>query len=251
MSEPQSEPNERRHIVVSGGSRGLGHAIVAGLLEAGCRVSAFSRNTSEFCERMVGSADGFFFETADVRDARALAGFLGKAREQFGIPYGLVNCAGVAADGLLATMREDQVEEVIATNLLGAIRLTRLVVRQMLLRPGGGGSIVNVSSVSGLRGYRGLSVYGATKGGLDALTRSLARELGPSRIRVNSVAPGYFPTVMTASLDDAQREQILRRTPLGRLGALEDVVGPVKFFLSDAAAFVTGTVLVVDGGMTA
>jgi 3-oxoacyl-[acyl-carrier protein] reductase len=251
MDESPAEQNEHRHIVVSGGSRGLGQALVVGLLEAGYRVSAFSRNASEFSTRMAGSADGFCFEVADVRDERILMNFLSKARDRFGIPYGLVNCAGVAADEPLATMREEQAEAVVSINLLGAIRLTRLAVREMLLRPEGGGSIVNISSVSGLRGYRGLSVYSATKAGLDGLTRSLARELGPSGIRVNSVAPGYFPTDMTAALDDAQRQQIARRTPLGRIGALADIVGPVKFFLSDEAAFVTGTVLVVDGGMTA
>jgi 3-oxoacyl-[acyl-carrier protein] reductase len=249
MSESQAASALEKHVVVSGGSRGLGQALVAGLLDASYSVSTFSRTRTDF---IAGLAENprLFFEEADVRDPQALSGFLGRARQRFGIPSGLVNCAGVAADGLLATLREDQIDDVIAVNLTGAIRLARLVIRLMLLRKDGG-SIVNISSVSGLRGYRGLSVYGATKAGLDAMTRALARELGPSRIRVNSVAPGYFPTLMTAGLDDEQRQQILRRTPLGRLGAAEDVLGPVKFLLSPDSAFVTGQVLVVDGGMTA
>ena len=113
-----------------------------------------------------------------------------------------------------------------------------------------GGSIVNISSVVGLRGYRGMAVYGATKGGLDAMTRALARELGAWKIRVNSVAPGYLRTEMSATLEDSQLEKILRRTPLQRLGTPADVVGPVRFLLSDESAFVTGQVLVVDGGIT-
>jgi 3-oxoacyl-[acyl-carrier protein] reductase len=113
-----------------------------------------------------------------------------------------------------------------------------------------GGSIVNISSIIGLRGYSGLSAYAATKGGMDAMTRALARELGERRIRVNSVAPGYLETEMTHGLDDRQREQIVRRTPLGRLGNPQDVVGPVSFLLSDRAEFITGQVITVDGGIT-
>ena len=109
---------------------------------------------------------------------------------------------------------------------------------------------MNISSVVGLRGYRGMAVYAATKGGIDALTRALARELGSWGIRVNSVAPGYLRTEMSETLKGEQLEKILRRTPLGRLGVPEDVVGPVKFLLSDESAFVTGQVLTVDGGIT-
>ena len=113
-----------------------------------------------------------------------------------------------------------------------------------------GGSIVNISSVVGLRGYRGMAVYGATKGALDAMTRALARELGAWKIRVNSVAPGYLDTEMSAGLNEDQLQKIVRRTPLERLGTPADVVGPVRFLLSDDSAFVTGQVLVVDGGIT-
>jgi 3-oxoacyl-[acyl-carrier protein] reductase len=155
----------------------------------------------------------------------------------------------VAIDHLLATMRDDAIDAMIETNLRGTIRLTRLVVRRML--PLRRGSIINISSIVSQRGYRGLAVYSATKAGLDAMTRALARELGAWKIRVNSVAPGYLNTEMTSKLSEDQQGQILRRTPLGRLGTSDDVLGPVKFLLSEDAGFITGQVLVVDGGITA
>jgi 3-oxoacyl-[acyl-carrier protein] reductase len=160
-----------------------------------------------------------------------------------------VNCAGVATVGVLGLLGDDKIDQAIATNLRGTLTLTRWAVRQMRLE-NRGGSIVNVSSVVGLRGYRGMAVYGATKGGIDAMTRALARELGSWKIRVNSVAPGYLRTAKNASLEEPQLAKILRRTSLGRLGVTDDVLGPAEFLLSDDAAFVTGQVLVVDGGIT-
>ncbi len=240
--------SNRRHVVISGGSKGLGRALVVGLLEAGYRVSTFSRGRTEFVNQLAENPD-FFYDTGDVCDARSLAGFLREAKGRFGPAYGLINCAGIATVGVLAMLRDDQIDQAIATNLRGTMTLTRLAVRQMRLGDCGG-SIVNITSVVGLRGYRGMAVYGATKGGIDAMTRALARELGSWKIRVNSVAPGYLRTEMSASLDEDDLGKILRRTPIGRLGVPEDVVGPVKFLLSDDAAFVTGQVLVVNGGIT-
>ncbi len=247
MSEAVGDES-RRHVVLSGGSRGLGRSLVEGLLKAGYRVSTFSRHATEFVEQ-ASSDPSFHFEVADVCDVLSVSRFLETAREKLGPPYGLVNCAGVAVVGVLALMRDADMDKAIATNLRGPLTLTRQVVRQMRARDGGG-AIVNISSVVGLRGYRGMAVYGATKGGLDAMTRALARELGAWKIRVNSVAPGYLRTEMSASLEDKQLDKILRRTPLQRLGTPEDVIGPVKFLLSDDAAFVTGQTLVVDGGIT-
>jgi 3-oxoacyl-[acyl-carrier protein] reductase len=247
MNEPKSDPI-RRHVIISGGSRGLGKTLVEGLLASGYLVSTFSRNRTEFTDQLATNA-AFFFEPADVCDPQTLSQFLEGAKEKFGPPYALVNCAGVATVGVLPLLRDQQIDEAIATNLRGTLVLTRMVLRQMRLR-GGGGSIVNISSVVGLRGYRGMAVYAATKGGIDALTRAMARELGSWGIRVNSVAPGYLRTEMSETLKAEQLEKILRRTPLGRLGVPEDVVGPVKFLLSDESAFITGQVLTVDGGIT-
>jgi 3-oxoacyl-[acyl-carrier protein] reductase len=247
MSE-QTNLLAKRHIIISGGSRGLGRTLVESLLHFGYCVSTFSRNRSDFVDQSTCRPD-FLYETADVCDGPSLDRFLAAATDRFGPAYGLVNCAGIAAVGVLATMRDDVLDQAIATNLRGALSLTRRVIRQMRLHQQGG-SIVNISSVVGLRGYRGMVIYGATKGGLDAATRALARELGSWKIRVNSVAPGYLDTEMSASLGPKELEKILRRTPLQRLGTPADVVGPVKFLLSEESAFVTGQVLVVDGGIT-
>jgi 3-oxoacyl-[acyl-carrier protein] reductase len=244
----QDETTARKHVVISGGSRGLGQALVDGLLRAGYLVSTFSRKPTEFVSGLASESD-FYFEQADVRDPASTKRFLEAARARFGPPHGLVNCAGIAVVGVLALLRDDQIDAAVATNLRGAMTLTRQVVRQMRLLKEGG-AIVNISSVVGLRGYRGMTLYGATKGGLDAMTRALARELGAWNIRVNSVAPGYLRTEMSSSMDQPQLQKILRRTPLRRLGTPADVVGPVRFLLSDESAFVTGQVLVVDGGIT-
>ena len=146
-------------------------------------------------------------------------------------------------------MPESRIDQLLSINLAGTLHLTRRVVRSMLLEQGDG-VILNISSIIGLRGYRGLSAYAATKAGMDGITRALARELGGRQIRVNSVAPGYLTTEMTHGLDIDQQDQIVKRTPLGRLGTSEDVRGVVLFLLSDAANFITGQVLVVDGGIT-
>lgn len=243
-------PNQGdKHVMVSGGSRGVGMSLVAGALAGGYSVSAFSRKPSEFTDSLSGNARFAFFP-ADMADADSLARFVTAATKRFGIPYGLINGAGIASAGVLATTRPEQIDELLATNLGGPLHLTRLVVRQMITR-GDGGAIINISSIIGLRGYSGLAAYAATKGGLDAMTRALARELGPRGIRVNSIAPGYLETEMTHGLDEGQKQQIVRRTPLGRLGRPGDVVGPALFLLSDAAAFICGHVLIVDGGLTA
>ena len=237
------------HVLISGGSRGLGASLVDGLLHAGYRVSTFSRSATPLTEQW-GTSNDFYFRTLDVTDLVALREFVADSIEKLGPIYGLINCAGMAVDGVLATMPPQQIDRVIEVNLAGTLHLTNLVVRRMLVQKERGGSIINISSIIGLRGYSGLSAYAATKGGMDAMTRALARELGDRQIRVNSIAPGYLDTEMTHGLDDRQRDQIVRRTPLGRLGTPADIVGPVLFLLSDESAFITGQVLVVDGGTT-
>jgi 3-oxoacyl-[acyl-carrier protein] reductase len=161
----------------------------------------------------------------------------------------LVNNAAIGSHGVLATMYNSDIERLIRINTLSPIVLTKYVVRYMMAD--GGGRVVNIASIIGFTGYSGLSAYGATKAALIGFTRSLAREVGRMGVNVNAVAPGYIETDMTEDLDDAQRQQIARRSALRRLPKVEDVANAVEFLLSDRANNITGTVLTVDAGSTA
>ena len=152
-------------------------------------------------------------------------------------------------EGILATFPNVDSARILEVNLIGALRLARLATRHMLSRSGPG-RIINISSIIGSRGYTGLAAYSASKAGLDGLTRALAREIGRRGITVNSLSPGYLETEMSSILGQRQRQQIINRTPLGRLGKVEDVVPVLRFLLSEGARFITGQTLIVDGGIT-
>ena len=240
---------KQRHVMVSGGTRGLGTAIVRRLLGQQWSVSTFGRKSVSFVETCRDEhPESFHFSTADMQDRGSLRNVVRDAEGWLGPIYGLVNNAGIASDGLLATSRAAEIDRVITTNLTGTLQLTQFAVRRMLLQRAG--SIINISSIIGIRGYSGLAAYGATKAGIDGMTRALAREVGPAGIRVNSVAPGYLRTEMTHGLTENQLRQIANRTPLGRLGTAEDVTGLVEFLLSDDSRFITGQVIAVEGGIT-
>jgi 3-oxoacyl-[acyl-carrier protein] reductase len=244
--------SEPRTVLITGGSRGLGAGLVRSFLDAGDRVATCSRSATGETDAWSADpnlADRFLFEPLDLGDRGATEAFVGRVIERFGAVDVLVNNAGVARDNVLGLVREDEIDEVIDLNLKATISLTRAVSRRMLRR--GSGRIINITSVVGLAGYRGLSVYSATKAGLDGFTRALARELGGRGITVNSVAPGYLRTEMSHGLDERQLDQIARRTPAGRLGEPEDVAGAVRFLASEEARFITGVTLVIDGGLTA
>jgi 3-oxoacyl-[acyl-carrier protein] reductase len=244
----------KRNVVVTGGSRGLGLAIARKLAAAGYGVVAIARKMSnqlsgamqEIGSSRTGSLDFVAFDLSDTEGISKLARTL---RKQFGPVYGLVNNAGLGTDGLLANMKNSQIEELLAVNTLAPIMLSKYVVRSMMAD--GGGRIVNVTSIIGFTGYSGLSVYGATKASMIGFTRSLAREVGRLGINVNAVAPGFLDTEMTQGLADEQRKQVARRSALRRLVDVEDVADAVEFLMGDKAKSITGTVLTVDAGSTA
>ena len=236
-------------VLLSGGSRGLGLAIARSLLEGGHRVATFSRKPTPEIESLGAEHLGrLTYRPGDMADTDSLSRVVASVEKEIGPIDALINNAGIAYDGVLAGMPPEHIEKLMLVNLTGALLLTRLVARRMLLRSAG--NIINISSIIGLRGYSGLAAYSATKAGMDGMTRALARELGSRNIRVNSIAPGYLETEMTHGLSEFQRDQVVRRTPLGRLGVPADVVGVVLFLMSPASAYITGQTLVVDGGVT-
>jgi 3-oxoacyl-[acyl-carrier protein] reductase len=243
-----------RTIIVTGGSRGLGLGIALELTLAGYRVVAIARKSSKtlasVMEKVARSRQGeLHFIPFDLSDVDAIPALVKKIRTAFGPIYGLVNNAAVGTDGALALMHTSQIEQLVRVNTVSPIVLTKYVVRSMLSE--GGGRIVNIASIAGFTGYRGLSVYGATKASMLGFTRSLAREVGRHGVNVNAVAPGFIETDMTRALGDEQRGQVARRSALRRLPEIEDVATAVEFLLGEKARNITGTVLTVDAGSTA
>jgi 3-oxoacyl-[acyl-carrier protein] reductase len=235
--------------VISGASRGLGAAIAAALLERGHKVSGFARQlTSELEDLERRHPDRFVTGVLDITSTNSLDDFLSGARSRLGPIFGVVNNAATVQEGILVTLPELEIERMIAVNLTAALRLTRLCMRDMLQHASG--RVINISSIVGQRGYNGLAVYSATKAALDGFTRSLAREVGRRGITANSIAPGYMRSQMSAGLSARRHEQIIRRTPLGRLAEFADVVPLVCFLMSDEASFITSQTICVDGGIT-
>lgn len=234
-------------IIVSGGSRGLGLVFVRHCLAKGAAVATFARSSSDAMSELASShADRFFFTPLDATDHGSVSKFVKTAAKRFGTISGLINNAAIGQDHLLAHMSPEIVDRILDVNLRAPILLTRAVIRHMLLNDDGG-RIVNVSSICGSKGYQGLSVYSACKGGLDALTRSLAREVGERGILVNSLAPGFFSSEMSEVLTSEQMETIRRRTPTGQLTTPEDLLPALDLLLFEPGN-ITGQVVTIDGG---
>lgn len=233
---------EGRQALVTGASKGIGRAIALELAAAGAAVVVGYRSGREEAEQLAGEIGGRAVE-ADVSDAASAAALVDAA----GAIDILVNNAGLTRDGLLARMSDDDWHTVIETNLSSVFYTCRAVARPMMKRRSG--AIVNVSSIVGVHGNPGQTNYAASKAGIIGFTKSLARELGSRGVRANVVAPGYVRTQLTDVLPEEATAAMLTATPLGRLGDPADVAGAVRFLCSDEAAFVTGAVLLVDGGL--
>lgn len=212
-------------------------------------MAAFSRSRNEFIgELLERCPDQFHWEEIDACNGDQLKFFVLGVYRKFGGIHGLINNAGINADQLISMTSDEEIDQLVEVNLKSTLKLTRNVSRVMMRQKQG--SIVTISSIVGLRGFSGSTVYAATKAALDGMTRAAARELGGKGIRVNSIAPGFVDTDMTAEITEARRAQILRRTPLGRFGGVSEIAKLALFLIGNESSFITGQTITADGGLT-
>ncbi len=234
--------------IVTGGSRGIGLAIAEALADAGATVAVIGRN-GERAKQAAAALSGAGHQgyACDVADPFQVTDTVKAIQEGLGSVDILINNAGLTRDNLLMRMKDEEFDEVIATNLKGAFNFTRAVTRSMMKKRDG--VILNITSVVGLIGNAGQTNYAASKAGMIGMTKSVAKELGSRGVRCNALAPGFIRTDMTAELSEDQIESLQSLIPLGRLGETDDISGVVRFLVSPAARYITGQVLAVDGGM--
>lgn len=237
--------------LVTGAARGIGRAIAETLAGAGAKIACIDVNAQTLAETVTaiqsagGEAEAF---PCDVTDSKRVGEVVEEVVAKWGTLNILVNNAGITRDNMFLRMRDDQWDQVIAINLRGTFLFTRAAAKPMLKAKRG--RIVNIASVSGLMGNPGQANYSASKAGVIGLTRTIAREIASRGITVNAVAPGFIQTDMTAALGEEIIAQVKKEIPLGRMGCPQDVADAVLYLASDAAGFITGQVLTVDGGLT-
>jgi 3-oxoacyl-[acyl-carrier protein] reductase len=238
------------YVIITGASKGLGLAISQQAAANGYAVIAIARQLSEpFRALQQAYPQLVNFHAADLADLDKIPELCKQLIKQYGRPYALINNAAVGHDGVLATMPNSAIEQLMRLNIQAPILLSKYLVRSMLLNRKG--RIINISSIIAKTGFNGLSVYAASKAALEGFSKSLAREVGKAGITVNCVAPGYMQTDMTSSLQGEKLESVKRRSPLGKLATVDDVAAMVMYLLSEQASTITGTVMTVDAGSTA
>lgn len=249
MSHPDLQ---EKVAIVTGASRGIGRAIAEELAASGASVVVNYNRSQDAADEVVQAITDAGGEAtavcANVGDFAAAQELIKAARDTYGRIDILVNNAGTTRDMLLMMMKEDDWDVVINTNLKSLYNCCKAVLRPMM-RQKSGGRIINISSVIGLVGQGGQTNYAASKAGIIGFTKSLAKEMGPRQITVNAIAPGYFPTALTNELPEELVQKALELIPLGRLGNVEEVAHLVSFLASDRAAYITGEVIRVDGGL--
>ena len=239
---------EQKIALVTGASRGIGSAIAEVLAQDGWRVAgtATSAAGAEAINARLAATGGMGL-VMDVAEAASVDAGLAQVRERLGEPLLLVNNAGITRDNIMLRMKDEEWDAVINTNLTSIYRLSRICLKAMTRARFG--RIINISSVVGSIGNPGQANYAAAKGGVEAFTRALAREVGSRNITVNAVAPGFIETDMTDKLPEAQKQALLAQVPLQRLGKPEEIARAVAFLASVAGAYITGTTLHVNGGL--
>ena len=230
-----------KQVLISGTSSGLGMHIARNL-SVDHSVVGFSRRDCQDSELLANKNFKHISNIDIQKDKDKILPFL----KQTDV---LINNIGIAQNSLLVATQEDEINQIISVNLSAAIFLTREFIRERLLARQSG-VVLNISSIIASNGYAGLSVYSATKAGIEGFTRSLAREMGGKGFRFNCISPGYFESDLSGSLDEGQKNQIIRRTPLGRLANYEDLVPSVRFLVGEESRFITGQNITIDGGIT-